>query len=148
MSRNQKMTKIVKMAETEWRDKDMEASRAEGVQSMEAERVQMSETVSQPQHTRRVGSVTFGLTLILFGVLFLVNIMLPTLHYEMIFRLWPVVFIFLGVEILVENHRTNAEKCRFVYDFPAIIMLVLLLLFAMMMAVVDYAFTYQNLYYW
>ncbi|MCX4338647.1 MAG: DUF5668 domain-containing protein [Lachnospiraceae bacterium] len=126
----------------------MEASRAEGVQSMEAERVQMSETVSQPQRTRRVGSVTFGLTLILFGVLFLVNIMLPTLHYEMIFRLWPVVFIFLGIEILVENHRTNAEKCRFVYDFPAIIMLVLLLLFAMMMAAVDYAFTYQNLYYW
>lgn len=148
MSRSQKMTKIVKMAETEWRDKDMEASRAEGVQSMEAERVQMSETVSQPQRTRRVGSVTFGLTLILFGVLFLVNIMLPTLHYEMIFRLWPVVFIFLGVEILVENHRINAEKCRFVYDFPAIIMLVLLLLFAMMMAAVDYAFTYQNLYYW
>lgn len=126
----------------------MEASRAEGVQSMEAERVQMSETVSQPQRIRRVGSVTFGLTLILFGVLFLVNIMLPTLHYEMIFRLWPVVFIFLGIEILVENHRTNAEKCRFVYDFPAIIMLVLLLLFAMMMAAVDYAFTYQNLYYW
>ncbi len=126
----------------------MEASRAEGVQSMEAERVQMPETVSQPQRTRRVGSVTFGLTLILFGVLFLVNIMLPTLHYEMIFRLWPVVFIFLGIEILVENHRTNAEKCRFVYDFPAIIMLVLLLLFAMMMAAVDYAFTYQNLYYW
>ncbi len=126
----------------------MEASRAEGVQSMEAERVQMSETVSQPQRTRRVGSVTFGLTLILFGVLFLINIMLPTLHYEMIFRLWPVVFIFLGIEILVENHRTNAEKCRFVYDFPAIIMLVLMLLFAMMMAAVDYAFTYQNLYYW
>lgn len=126
----------------------MEASRAEGVQSMEAERVQMSETVSQTQRTRRVGSVTFGLTLILFGVLFLINIMLPTLHYEMIFRLWPVVFIFLGIEILVENHRTNAEKCRFVYDFPAIIMLVLLLLFAMMMAAVDYAFTYQNLYYW
>lgn len=126
----------------------MEANRAEGVQSMEAERAQVAETVSQPQRTRRVGSVTFGLTLILFGVLFLVNIMLPTLHYEMIFRLWPVVFIFLGIEILVENHRTNAEKCRFVYDFPAIIMLVLLLLFAMMMAAVDYAFTYQNLYYW
>lgn len=126
----------------------MEASRAEGVQSMEAERAQVAETVSQPQRTRRVGSVTFGLTLILFGVLFLINIMLPTLHYEMIFRLWPVVFIFLGVEILVENHRSNTEKCRFIYDFPAIIMLALMLLFAMMMAAVDYAFTYQNLYYW
>ncbi len=124
----------------------MEASRAEGVQSMGAECVQMSETASQPQRTRRVGSVTFGLTLILFGVLFLVNIMLPTLHYEMIFRLWPVVFIFLGVELLVENHRSNTEKCKFVYDFPAIIMLALMLLFAMMMAAVDYSMTYYDFY--
>lgn len=126
----------------------MEASRAEGVQSMEAERVQMSDTAPQPQRIRRVGSVTFGLTLILFGVLFLVNMILPTLHYEMIFRLWPVVFIVLGVEILVENHRSNTQKCRFIYDFPAIIMLALMLLFAMMMAAVDYAFTYQNSFYW
>ena len=84
--------------------------------------------------------------MILFGVLFLVNMLLPMLHYEVIFRLWPVVFIFLGIEILVENHRSNTEKCRFVYDFPAIVMLALMLLFAMLMAAVDYAFTYQNLY--
>lgn len=126
----------------------MEASKTEGIQMMEAENVQLQDTAPQPQRTRRVGSVTFGLTLILFGVLFLVNMILPTLHYEMIFRLWPVVFIFLGVEILVENHRSNTQKCRFIYDFPAIIMLALMLLFAMMMAAVDYAFTYQNLYYW
>lgn len=124
----------------------MEASRAETAQMREVESVPMQEAPAV-QRTRRVGSVTFGLTLILFGVLFLINIMLPALHYEVIFRLWPVVFIFLGIEILAENHRSNAEKCRFVYDFPAIIMLVLLLLFAMMMAAVDYAFTYQYLYY-
>ncbi len=141
-----KRDETVYTIEMEWRDKDMEASRAEGVQSMEAERVQMSETAPQPQRTRRVGSVTFGLTLILFGVLFLVNMILPTLHYEVIFRLWPVVFIFLGIEILVENHRSNMEKCRFVYDFPAIVMLALMLLFAMLMAAVDYSITYHNFY--
>lgn len=126
----------------------MEASKAESIQNMGAERVQMPEAAPVAQRTRRVGSVTFGLTLILFGALFLVNIFMPTLHYEVIFRMWPVVFIFLGVEILVENHRSNAEKCRFVYDFPAIVMLALMLLFAMMMAAVDYAFTYQNSFYW
>lgn len=124
----------------------MEAGKAESVQVMEAERAQIPQAASAPQRTRRVGSVTFGLTLILFGVLFLANIMLPTLHYEVIFRLWPVVFIFLGIEILVENHRSNTERCRFVYDFPAIIMLALMLLFAMLMAAVDYTITYQNLY--
>ena len=72
---------------------------------------------------RRVGSVTFGLTLVLFGVLFLIHIVVPTLHYEMIFQFWPVVFVLLGVEILVENHKSNAEQCRFVYDFPAILSL-------------------------
>lgn len=124
----------------------MEAGKTESVQVMEAERAQIPQAASGVQRTRRVGSVTFGLTLILFGVLFLVNMLLPMLHYEVIFRLWPVVFIFLGIEILVENHRSNTEKCRFVYDFPAIIMLALMLLFAMLMAAVDYAFTYQNLY--
>ncbi len=98
------------------------------------------------QRTRRVGSVTFGLTLILFGVLFLIHIALPTLHYELIFRLWPVVFIILGAEILLESHRSNAEKCRFIYDFPAIIMLAMMLLFAMVMAAVDYTITYQNIW--
>ncbi len=124
----------------------MEAGKTESVQVMEAERAQIPQAASGVQRTRRVGSVTFGLTLILFGVLFLVNMLLPMLHYEVIFRLWPVVFIFLGIEILVENHRSNTEKCRFVYDFPAIVMLALMLLFAMLMAAVDYAFTYQNLY--
>lgn len=126
----------------------MEANRIEGIQSMEAERVQMPEATPVVQRTRRVGSVTFGITLILFGVLFLVHIVLPMLHYELIFRMWPVVFIVLGMEILVENHRSNAEKCRFVYDFPAIVMLILMLLFAMMMAAVDYAITYQHSFYW
>ena len=80
--------------------------------------------------TRRVGSVTFGLTLVLFGVLFLLHIVVPWLHYEFIFQFWPVVFVLLGIEILVENHRSGAENCRFIYDFPAILMLVILLLFA------------------
>ncbi|MDE7197375.1 MAG: DUF5668 domain-containing protein [Lachnospiraceae bacterium] len=95
--------------------------------------------------TRRVGSVTFGLTLIVFGVLFLVHMAAPSLNYEMIFNCWPVVFVLLGVEILVENRRSNASGYKFVYDFPAILMLVLMLFFAMMMAVVDYAVQYHKI---
>lgn len=93
--------------------------------------------------TRRVGSVTFGLTLVLFGVLFLLHIVVPWLHYEFIFQFWPVVFVLLGIEILVENHRSGAENCRFVYDFPAILMLVILLLFAMIMAAAEFSMRYQ-----
>lgn len=95
--------------------------------------------------TRRVGSVTFGLTLILFGILFLVHMAVPDLQYEMIFQFWPVVFIILGIEILVENHRSNDGQYKFIYDFPAILMLVMMLLFAMVMAAVDISIRYcQN----
>ncbi len=104
------------------------------------------EAASGAQRSRRVGSVTFGLTLILFGILFLIHIALPTLHYELIFRLWPVVFILLGCEVLVENYKSNVKNCKFIYDFPAIIMLAMMMLFAMVMAAVDYSITYQNMW--
>ncbi|MCM1266571.1 MAG: hypothetical protein NC302_01590 [Bacteroidales bacterium] len=81
------------------------------------------EAAPETLRTRRVGSVTFGLTLILFGILFLIHIVLPKLHYAVIFRMWPVVFILLGVEILAENHKSDAGKCKIIYDFPAILML-------------------------
>ncbi len=98
--------------------------------------------------TRRVGSVTFGMTLILFGVLFLIHMVVPTLHYELIFQFWPLVFVLLGVEILVENHKSNAEKCKFVYDFPAILMLVIMLLFAMVMAAAEFSLRYYQRGWW
>jgi len=97
---------------------------------------------------RRVGSVTFGLTLVLFGVLFLLHIVVPWLHYEFIFQFWPVVFVLLGIEILVENHRSGAESCRFIYDFPAILMLVILLLFAMIMAAAEFSMQYYQSGWW
>ena len=98
--------------------------------------------------TRRVGSVTFGLTLVLFGILFLIHTVIPSLDYEIIFQCWPMVFVLLGVEILVENRRSNAEKCRFVYDFPAILMLDILLLFAMVMAAAEVSMQYYQRGWW
>lgn len=98
--------------------------------------------------TRRVGSVTFGLTLILFGVLFLIHIAAPSLHYELIFQFWPVVFVLLGIEILVENHRSNAGRCKFVYDFPAILMLAIMMLFAMVMAAAEFSMRYYQRIWW
>lgn len=94
--------------------------------------------------TRRVGSVTFGITLICYGVLFLVHIFVPVLRYSIIFRCWPVIFILLGVEILVENRKCRSGEWKMVYDFPAVVMLGILLLFAMMMAVVDFELAYQT----
>lgn len=106
------------------------------------------EQETKKYHVRRVGSVTFGITLLCYGILFLVHIFVPTLKYQYIFRCWPVVFILLGCEVLVENHKSKTEDCKVVYDFAAVIMLAVMLLFAMMMAVMDFDFTYGPFIRW
>lgn len=97
---------------------------------------------------RRIGSVTFGIALICYGILFLVRIFVPQLRYHIIFQCWPVVFILLGIEILVENHRCRAQEKKFIYDFPAILMMASMLFFAMIMAVIDYAVQCGSVMYW
>lgn len=105
--------------------------------------------------TRRIGTVTFGCVMVMFGVLFLARIFVPWLHYEDIVRLWPLVFIFLGVEVLVGNHgaaKADAEAERdgvrtdFVYDKTAILLTVCLTLFAMVMAAVDFCIQCESAY--
>ncbi len=90
-------------------------------------------------HIHRVGSVTFGLVLVVMGVLCLLRLIFPLLDYEFIFRLWPVVFICLGVEVLISSRRPER---RVVYDGAAIFLLILLILFAMSMAGMDWIFTH------
>ena len=97
---------------------------------------------------RRVGSVTFGITLLCYGVLFLIHVFMPMLKYQYIFRCWPIIFILLGCEILMENHKAKARDCRVVYDFAAVVMLGILLLFAMIMAVIDFEIAYGPFYQW
>jgi uncharacterized membrane protein HdeD (DUF308 family) len=82
----------------------------------------------------RIGSYTFGITLIVYGVLFLVHIFAPAISYDFIFRLWPLTFISLGIEVIVGSRR---EDTSFVYDKVAILLLILLTLFAVFMAGVD-----------
>ena len=86
--------------------------------------------------THKVGTFTLGCTLILFGVLFLVHLFGGLLTYSFIFRLWPVVLIGMGTEALAA--QVVGQK-RFAYDWAAVVMLFLLLVFAMGMAAVDYA---------
>lgn len=93
-------------------------------------------------HVRRIGSVTFGITLLCYGVLFLIHIFVPMLKYQYIFRCWPVIFILLGCEILVENHKSKLQDCKVVYDFAAVVMLGIILLFAMIMAIIDFEIVY------
>lgn len=76
----------------------------------------MDENVKEVR-THRVGSITLGSALVLFGILFLVHLFVPVLTYEIIFHIWPCIFILLGIEILLANRKKNVE---FVYDGKAV----------------------------
>lgn len=88
--------------------------------------------------THRVGSVTTGLSMIAFGILFIIHLFFGTIGYDMIFRLWPFILVGLGVEILI----SNAVKDKFVYDKGAIFLLIMVSLFAMCMAGAEMIFNY------
>lgn len=110
----------------------------------------MKKQEAQTYRTHRVGTLTFGSILIIYGILFLMHIFFPALKYGMIFRLWPCIFILLGIEVLVGNRQWSrqeeaGEKAHFVYDKTAIILLICLTLFAMIMAFVDMGMEYT---YW
>lgn len=89
----------------------------------------------------RVGTLTCGVTFIIYGVLFLVRLVLPVLNYTIIFRMWPVVLILLGTEILLGTVRKDQEKSTFTYDFPAVLLIICMLFLTMILALVDYGLT-------
>ena len=78
---------------------------------------------------KRVGSVTLGLTLVVFGVMFLLSAFIKSLNYLEIIKFWPVIFISLGIEMLVHAFSKNAEKAKL--DVPSCIMTCVLMLFSM-----------------
>jgi len=78
----------------------------------------------------RVGSITTGVTFIAFGTMFMLHMFMPGITYEFIFRLWPVILIGLGIELLLSNFFNK----KFIYDKGAVAILLLMAIFSMTMA--------------
>lgn len=89
-------------------------------------------------NTRRIGSITLGITLVLCGAVYLMQMIIPGLNYFVILRFWPVVLIILGIEILIENNRSKSTDVHFIYDFASIIMIMATGAFTMCMAGLEY----------
>jgi uncharacterized membrane protein HdeD (DUF308 family) len=81
---------------------------------------------------RRIGTLTSGVALIVFGLMFLLHLFISTVTLKFIISLWPVILIFLGIEILLSYFFNKEEKLK--YDAGAILLVVTLSLFAMCMA--------------
>lgn len=84
--------------------------------------------------THRVGTVTCGLMFIVYGILFLLHTITPKFSYGILFDLWPLILVSLGVEILVSCTRKDQEERKIVYDFPAVLLVMFLVLFVVIMA--------------
>ena len=95
--------------------------------------------------TRRVGSITCGSLMIIFGMLFLVHMFYPALSLTVIMKLWPVILIALGAEMVLANlHRSGKETEALKYDKGAIFLTFLLTCFAMVMGIIEYAMEYYT----
>lgn len=94
--------------------------------------------------SHRVGSVTAGLAMVGYGVMFLLHLFFELVDYQMMFSLWPVMLILLGLELLISNFSTK----KIVYDKAAIFLLIVMTFFAMGMAVADLCFKWAELQMW
>ena len=106
-----------------------------------------SKNPGEVTRTHRIGTITCGLVLVLYGILFLLRMALPFLNYGMIFELWPVILIFLGLELLIGCTGRRSEKRNFKYDFGSVLIILIMMVFSMIMAAVDYGMSYGGYYY-
>lgn len=89
---------------------------------------------------RRVGTLTAGIVLVTFGVMFLLRLVNTTINISLIASLWPVILVLLGIEIILSYIINKEEKMQ--YDFGAIILIIILAFFAMGMGITEFIITH------
>lgn len=88
---------------------------------------------------RRVGSITCGILMIVFGILFLVHMFYPPLSLGTIMKLWPLVLVALGVEMIAANRKQEEDTEEILkYDKGAVFLVFLLACFAAGMGLLEY----------
>ena len=91
------------------------------MENEEKSKTKQLNNIEQNQQTvrvHRIGTITFGVSLLAMGTLFLLHMFLPVITYQTVYRLWPVIFILLGIEILISNQKekSNKQKNEDVYE--------------------------------
>ncbi|KOR54508.1 LiaF transmembrane domain-containing protein [Clostridium botulinum] len=89
---------------------------------------------------RRVGTLTAGIILVVFGVMFLLRLVTANINISLIASFWPIILVILGVEIILAYIINKEEKMK--YDFGAIVLVIILVFFATGMGVAEFVITY------
>jgi len=91
---------------------------------------------------RRVGTLTAGIVLVVFGVLFLLRLVTNNINIHLITSLWPLILVSVGIEIIVAYIINKEEKIQ--YDFGAIILVIILVFFAMGMGGAEFIISHLS----
>lgn len=84
----------------------------------------------------RVGRNTFGITLIAFGILAILQMFVKFEVLRYALMLWPIIFILLGIEVIYYN---NKKDVNIKYDVAGIILMFLILGFGVLMSFGNFA---------
>ena len=76
---------------------------------------------------RRVGTFTFGVTLVAFGLWMLLSLLLPELDLLWVLKLSPLVLVLLGAEVLLAARKNSAIK----YDWVGMLLCTVIVLTAL-----------------
>ncbi|OCB00644.1 hypothetical protein [Clostridium beijerinckii] len=91
---------------------------------------------------RKVGTLTSGLALVVFGIMFLLRLFITNLNVLLIVSMWPLILVSVGIEIIAAYIINNQEKMQ--YDFSAIILVIILVFFAMGMGGAEFIVTHSQ----
>ena len=91
---------------------------------------------------RRVGTLTSGIILVMFGIMFLLKVVITNINILLIASLWPLILVSVGIEIIVAYIINKEEKMQ--YDFGAIILVVILAFFALGMGGAEFIITHLS----
>jgi len=86
--------------------------------------------------SRRIGTLTMGMMLVLMGLAFMSHLVWPAIDYLALIDFWPVILILLGIETIA-SYVVNRED-RLKYDGWAIVILIVLTGFAMCMGAIQF----------
>ena len=107
--------------------------------NMNNEIVEANVGVAPTYRIHRVGSITTGISMVVFGILCIMQHFVNVLDYSVILSLWPLIVIGMGVEILL----SSSSNRQFVYDKASVFLLFVMSGFAMCMAIAEW-----SVYHW
>lgn len=86
--------------------------------------------------TKRIGTFTFGITLILFGIIVIIQTFTPFDLLKFVLMLWPIIFISIGSETLYYLWK---KEIQIKYDFLGIILTLFLVFIGGLFSIGNYA---------